>query len=240
MKLIAPPGYAAVVPFDKEIHGQLGVPDEGRYQFASRLNAVYVTCTEFVQSARHYPVVFSCDENKSNFTPMVVTSLQSGSNVFTDEKGDWASDTYIPAYVRRYPFCIAEIKPEDDGLPQQLVCVDESALSEEAESLYEHGEPSESWTTFQTFMGEYESARVATQLFTDALLEHDLLEIFEAQAYHTSGQHYHMTNMYRVKEAKFKKLPAKVLKMFMEKNYMYFIYAHLMSLDNFQRLLDRS
>lgn len=240
MQLIAPPGYAAVAPFDKDKHAGLGVVHKGLHGFAAKLNAVYITTTEFVQAARHYPVVFNSDESKQTFAPMIVTSLTSGSNGFVEQGGDWDKNVYIPAYVRRYPFCVVEVQPEPDGAMQQLVCVDESALVNTDNSYFKKdGEPAEVWIKFQTFMQEYESARLATLAFTSRVNELGLFEVFEAQAFHTSGQRYHMTNMYRINEKKLKKLTAKIMREFMDKNYMYFIYAHLMSLDNFQQLLDR-
>ncbi len=240
MDLISPPGYGAVVPFNKETHAHLGVIEEQRFAFARNLNAVFVTVTEFVQAAKYYPIVFSANEDETEFVPMLATGLSSGENRFIDDKGEWEQGVYIPAYVRRYPFCVVEINNEEDSTAQQLVCVDEAALSEDAQSLVDdNGEPTEAWQQFQTFMQEYESSRIATMAFTSTLAEQDLFEVFEARAKHVSGEEYHMINMYRINEKKLNKLTAKVLKALMSKNYMYFIYAHLMSLDNFQGLLDR-
>jgi hypothetical protein len=92
----------------------------------------------------------------------------------------------------------------------------------------------------ETFMQEYETARRATESFTASLAAQDLFEVFEAQAYSHAGRRYHMTNMYRINETKLQNLPEMILREFMEKKYMYYIYAHLISLDNFQRLLDRT
>jgi len=240
MKLISPPGYGAVVPFNKENHSKLSVKENQLFSFASNLNAVFTTITEFVQCARSYPIVFSTAKDGEEYVPMAVTGLAAGENRFIDEQGNWETGVYVPAYVRRYPFCVVEIQAESDTTPQQLVCVDESALVENGKSFFEEdGEPSDGWQKFQHFMQEYESSRIATQAFTSKLAEHDLFEVFEAKAMHVSGQEYHMVNMYRINEKKLNKLTAKVLRELMGKNYMYFIYAHLMSLDNFQLLLDR-
>lgn len=240
MKLIAPPGYGAVVPFNKENHSKLSVKEDQRFSFAKNLNAVFTTVTEFVQCARTYPVVFSKLKDSEEYIAMAVTGLATGENRFIDEQGNWQAGTYVPAYIRRYPFCVVEIQPDTDTTPQQLVCVDETALIESEQSFFEEdGEATKEWQQFQHFMQEYETSRIMTQAFTSKLVEHDLFEVFEAKAMHVSGQEYHMTNMYRVNEKKLKKLTAKVLRDLMGKNYMYFIYAHLMSLDNFQLLLDR-
>ncbi len=240
MDLISPPGYGAVVPYNKETHAKLGINEEQRFSFAKDLNALFITATEFVQAVKDYAIVFSANEEVTEFVPMLVTGLSTGENRFVDQKGNWEKGIYIPAYVRRYPFCVVEINDDKESTPQQLVCVDESALTEDVTPFFDDkGESSEAWKQFQAFMQEYESARVATIEFTKKLAKHDLFEVFEARAKHISGEEYHMVNMYRVNEKKLNKLTAKVLKELMAKNYMYFIYAHLMSLDNFQGLLDR-
>ena len=240
MQLIAPPGYGIVVPFDKEKHAELGFSFDSHYTFASSLNAIYITSAEFVQSSRHYPIVFSYNKEQHSYSPNIVTSLNSGDNQFVSASGQWTTGVYIPAYMRRYPFCIVEI-PDDDGIKKPLVCVDEAALIKDAPPFFnKNNEPTEAWTHIETFMNEYETARQLTTSFTNRLAEHDLFEVFEAKAFGASGKRYHMTNMYRINEKKLQNLSGEVLSEFVEKKYMYFIYAHLISLDNFQYLLDRT
>lgn len=240
MDLISPPGYGAIVPFNKETHAKKSLTGKQRFLFSKDLNAVFITVTEFLQAAKTYPIVFSSNEEKTEFVPMLVTGLGKGENRFVDNDGNWESGIYVPAYIRRYPFCVVEINTEKDSSAQQLVCVDEAGLSDEGQAFFDDGgEASPAWKDFEVFMQEYESSRIATMAFSSILAEHDLLEVFEARAKHVSGEEYHMINMYRVNEKKLNKLTAKVLKQLMSKNYMYLIYAHLMSLDNFQGLLDR-
>jgi len=238
MPLIAPPGYAAVAPFDKEKHAGLGFSTTGSAGFAASLNAIYIACAEFLQASRHYPLVFSFNESQQRYSPMIVTSFTSGSNLFVSDAGEWDGETYIPAYVRRYPFCVAELG--SDGTSKPLVCVDESALTGTTEPFFNvDGEAGEAWARTQAFMQEYETARQQTELFAAAMAEQGLFEVFEAQAFGKTGKRYHITDMYRINEKKLQMLSESRLHEFIEKKYMYYIYAHLLSLDNFQRLLDR-
>lgn len=241
MKLVSPPGYGEVVPFDREKHGSCGYMSANNFAHMSALNAVYVNVAEFPQCIRDYPVVFSANENKGQFTPMIVTALTASKNVFVDEQGNWQDGCYVPAYARRYPFCLADLVNENTNEKQQLVCVDEAALDTQADSFFdEQGDASEQWQKFEKFLNEYEAARLTTVQFTKRLAELELFEVFEAQAFHVSGERFHMTGMYRVNEDKLKKLSAKNMKDLLEKNYLRFIYAHLLSLDNFRLLLDRT
>lgn len=240
MQLIAPPGYGAVAPFDKEKHAGLGFSATAPASFVASLNAIYVTAMEFTQCARHYPIVFSYNEEQHRYAPMIVTSFISGHNSFVNDAGEWDATSYIPAYVRRYPFCTVEVNDADTA-SQPMVCVEERALEEKAEAFFDaEGNASDAWVRMETFMNEYEAARRVTDSFLAVLARHELFEVFEAQAYSHTGKHYHMGRMYRVNEKKLQNLSAEVLSELIEKKYMYYIYAHLVSLDNFQHLLDRS
>jgi hypothetical protein len=59
------------------------------------------------------------------------------------------------------------------------------------------------------------------------------------QATPEQGEPLQLTGMYRVAEAKLSALDAEVLKDMVKKGVLGRIYVHLLSLDNFQRLLGR-
>lgn len=241
VKFIAPAGYGEIVPLDRRKHGKLGVKEQGRYAFAGKLNAIYLNTPEFLQAARHYPIVFTHDEERNEYSPLVITALSSGDNLFVDENGDWDADCYVPAYVRRYPFCVAEVKRTEDGPIEQLICVDPEGLTESGERIFDRdGDNTPEWDDLQTFIKDVEKARRQTMRFTEALKEQDLFQVFEAKAFHKSGAGFHLRSMYRVSEERLKELPADILQEFVKRDYLYGIYLHIMSLDNFRKLLDRS
>ena len=39
--------------------------------------------------------------------PLAVVGLQDEVNLFVDEGGAWAENTYVPAYLRTHPFALA-------------------------------------------------------------------------------------------------------------------------------------
>jgi len=237
LKLPTPPGFTALVPFDRDTHGKQALPAEPSYSFAGSLNAIVVTTAEFVQAGHDYPIIFAKDEASGQYIPAAVTGLESGQNLFVDENGQWQDDVYVPAYVRKYPLHVLEVNTGADT-PQNLVCIDDEALTDEGEPLFNaDGEGSKQWQRFEQFLNEYDASRRATEKFVKELDEQGVLEVFEARAMHKSGHQYHMQAMYRVNEKALKKLPARVIKSWIDKNYMFYIYAHLVSLDNFQRML---
>jgi len=66
-----------------------------------------LSLAEFGPASRDYPIVFvSADEGKT-FNAVAVLGLQSMQNLFILTDGTWDRRVYLPAYVRRYPFCMA-------------------------------------------------------------------------------------------------------------------------------------
>jgi hypothetical protein len=59
------------------------------------------------------------------------------------------------------------------------------------------------------------------------------------QAVPNGGEPLQLTGMYRVAEEKLAELDGAALKELVQKGVLGRVYAHLMSLDNFRRLLDR-
>jgi len=241
MEFNSPPGYKNVVPFDKDVHGHLGIRPDIGFEFARELNAIYVTTTEILQAAHDYPVIFATDQSKAEYVPVAVTGFQAAKNLYLDKQNQWRANAYIPAYIRRYPFCVADIRRTESGPLESLICVDEDALDETDTRFFdEAGNASKDWQKIETFLKEYEVARKTTALVCKAMQNADIFELFEAQAFHQEGQQFNLKNMHRVSEKKLAKQSAKVLKEFVQKQYMFVVYAHLMSLENFQQLLGLS
>ena len=239
MELSSPPGYGAVVPLDKEKHAGLGItPDAGR--FAAGLNAVYLTIVEFFVATRDYPLVFIADAASGTFLPVAITGLITGQNLFVGVHGRWRHGSYVPAYVRRYPFCTVQLPDPDAADPSQfLICVDERALSADEPALFDSGgSASEEWRRREALINDMEAARLQTEAFARRLAELSLLEPFEAQIHPRNAAALGLKGMHRVAEARLNGLPGETLKQLMSEGALSRIYAHLISLDNFARLLD--
>lgn len=234
--LPAPPGYRSLVPFNRERFRGMGRSRSAMTEFTRNLNSVFVTGIEFFQVARHYPIVFGRDAQTGGYVPVAMTGLEDRQNLFLTDDGRWRGDSYVPAYVRRWPFFAAQLK---DNPERSLVCVDPAGLEpSDNPFIDETGEPTEHWRDTERMVNEMESARRQTQALMRALTDLDLIEPFEAHAVTREGKRMRMGNLFRVSEARLNKLPEKQIKQLMTKGYLSRIYAHLISLENFQRLLD--
>jgi hypothetical protein len=238
---IAPPfGYKDVVPFLKTQKVRLLEPGQVP-AFVQQGNAVPISHTEFQPIARHYPIVFTSGDGKT-FSAVAVLGLTQGENLFYGD-GRWADGTYIPAYARRYPFCMARVAVNQVEQQNRLICVEKSWLDDAGEAMFDaEGKPSEKWKGVERLLSEYEADLERMREMCALLADYGMLEPFSMQATlkpEKGGGKMQLTGMHRVAEKNLENLNAAQLKNLMRKGYLARIYVHLLSLENFGRLLDR-
>lgn len=236
--LNSPAGYGPVTPLDKTRHAGLGLKAGLDYRWCADLNAMAVSVAEFARAALDYPLAFVRDPGSGRPLPIAVLGFQQ-QNLFVDAQGRWRAGTYVPAYVRRFPFCIADMAAQGDQPEKRLVCMQEDRLEPSAQPLFDDkGEPTAAWKPIQTLLEAIEGARPQTRLLGERLEALQLLTSFDALALPRGGQHLRLQGLFRVDEDKLRKLPAKDLRELLAKGYLRAAYAHLLSLENFARLLD--
>jgi SapC len=230
--------YSKPEPLSSDLHGALGVnPVEKPYAFVASSHVVPLTVTEFAPGALSYPVVFLGD----NKQPCAVMGLRQEENLYVDAAGDFRPEAYIPAYVRRYPFVFAN----DDTQNRMILCVDRAApfLVEGGEvPLFENGEPSAYVTQAMEFCNNFEQERARTDSFVKLLTDLDLFETREANFTPrnpdgTAGTPQKLAEYFAVSEDKLKALPAEKLAELRDNGALGQIYAHLVSLLGWDRLI---
>ena len=238
---IAPPfGYSEVVPFLKTHKVRLLAPGEVP-PFVQRGNAVPISHIEFQPVARHYPIVFTTGDGKT-FGAVAVLGLTAGENLFYRD-GNWTAGAYVPAYARRYPFCMARVNVNRVEQKDRLICVEKSALDDAGEALFDAaGTPVQKWKELERLLAEYEADLERMREMCALLADYGLLEPFTMKASvrpEKGGAQVQVTGMHRVVEKNLENLNAAQLKNLMRKGYLARTYLHLLSLENFARLLDR-
>ncbi len=243
LRLHAPPGYAALQPLDRVRHAGMGLRKDG-FAWCAPLNAVYLSLPEFGRAALDYPIAFapSLDvDNSREYQPVAVLGLRAAQNLFVNADGGWRTGTYVPAYCRRYPFFIAEMPGEGATAgARRLVCVDEGGLQPDAaHPLFDvGGTPTAAWAPLLQLIEQLETARMQSRVLVKRLDALQLLRPFEALALPRRGAQTRLQGLYRVDEEKLRQIDTRDLRALMRKGELRAIYAHLLSLENFARLLD--
>ena len=223
--------YKDLMPLNSRDHASWRARTVDKASWLGNQHAIPLTVEEFPHAQRNYPIVFSAGDSP---VPLALMGLNEGVNVFFDEDGAPRGDSYIPAYIRRYPFLLAKLRPDAD---EMSLCFDPSSdiLGDfkEGEALFSDGQPSEHTKGVLDFCEKFEEAGARTQAFMQELTNADLLMDGEVaiQQNDRPEQPYIYRGFKMVNQDKLKELDIEKLKAWHENGILPLIYAHLMSLD---------
>lgn len=237
MQITPPFGYSEIVPLQKDRKVRLLAAGQIPEVFR-KANAVPISYSEFGVASRDYPIAFVSAEPGRAFSPVAVLGVAPGENLFAPNAA-WDSSTYLPAYVRRYPFCMARVTLNSVEQADRLVCVERAAVSDDGERMFDDaGGPLPRWLPIEKLVRDYEVDVERAREMCAILADYALLEEFTLQA-PLKGAAISFGGMYRVEEKRLEFLNAAQHKTLIRKGIMGRIYAHLTSLDNFARLVAR-
>ena len=225
--------YNNIELITKDSHKDAGVANVDGYTHAKELTTSMITMSEFYQSCKNYPIVFTKNDEEGWFA-VALLGLEK-ENKFLDETGAWKEDCYIPAYIRRYPFIY--IKNEDDLL-LGFDSVHKIKKDEAGDRYFfdDKGETTPFVTNVLTFMNQVQNSIKETKAFIETLVEMELLEESAITGKNADGKEISVNGFWILKEEKMAKLTKKKKAELCEKNYMQAITAHLISLSNIQSL----
>ena len=224
--------YTNPTPLDARTHAALGLVWNFGLHFTHDVNAIPINLIEFPQICHEYPIAFTSD---GNATPVALLGVRNNENLFVDEEGEWRRDTYIPAYIRRYPFIFSEMP---DG-EQLSLCVDlaPGIVEENGEQPFfeRDGKPSQLSLNALEFCKSYHAAAQQTLDFSRALSDLDLLVERSAEIA-IEGAKINFAGFSIIDEDKLREVDVAVLLDLHGRGFVPFIYAHLFSGSRWQTL----
>ena len=171
---ILPPGYGTLTPLLAEQHQDVRFTPVPGYVFGKSLHAVPLLADEFPRAQLSFPIVFTKTEPRF---PVAMLSATSGTNDYVDADGAWREGTYVPAYMRRYPFALVK---ESSDSERMLLCADLTAPhfvdSAKGKALFDGDEPSETSSQVIEFCKRFETSMQRTRQLVAELEKLDLFE----------------------------------------------------------------
>ena len=230
--------YNDLVPLNSNEHGSYRVRGSDAAPFLAKQHAVPLTIDEFVSAQRFMPIVFSSGADP---VPLGLMGMNEGVNTFVDAEGKLNGPTYVPAYVRRYPWMLAKLRPDGDELS---LCFDPTAdvigAFDEGEALLEDGQPTEITKNVLKFCEDFEQAAHCTGLFMKELQELGLLMDGEVSIQVPGNeQPFVYRGFGMVNEEKLRELRGDQLRKINQSGMLPMIHAHLFSLQLMREIFER-
>jgi len=226
--------YEKLTPVNREQHKSLRVKSGSKHlEFARELNSMLLATTELPLAALDYPCVFV--NSGDQHTLVAVVGLRDKDNLFLDDAGRWEPGSYVPAFVRRYPFVLAEQK----GGEELTVCVDEAfdgLNTTEGEALFDaNGQDTPYLQQLQQFLLDFHNDMQRTANFAKRLVELGLL-VDRNIDFKLGDQRLNLNGFKVVDEDKLRALKPEVIQELFQSGALGFIHAHLLSLNNVNKL----
>ena len=232
--------YSALEPISSTVHGKMKFRTIDKAPVIAKTHVVPATVDEFTLLCRHYPIIFAIGDSP---VPLVLMGLTEGTNAFFDPDGrSLDQNLYVPAYIRRYPFLLARLRPDSDELS---LCYDPTtgAIGEfdEGEPLFEeNGEPSKATKAILEFCEQFEAAAQRTSAFVEDLQKSGLLMDGEVAIQPEGATQPFVYRGFRmVDDEKLRELRGDELRKFNQSGLLPLIYAHLFSLSQVRDIFGR-
>lgn len=235
--------YERPVSLNRDQHKDLHLKAVPNVKFAKNVHSVPLTCAEFGIASRDLLIVFA-GNSAAESGPIALLGLRQEENLFIDAHDQWVPNIYIPAFVRRYPFVLAESPAAQEG-DDFVVFLDEGFEGfndSEGERLFkEDGTDSELLTNAVNFLGEFQQNITRTKKFMEHLITNDLLvpRNVQLQKGGGNGKSINLNGLFVIDEDKLRGLSEKITHELMVEGVLGWAYAHLLSLNNIDRLAAR-
>ncbi|TFZ01351.1 SapC family protein [Ramlibacter rhizophilus] len=233
--MAAPTFYVKPALIDRERHRALRVRRDAGFGFAAGAHAMPLAAAEFKEACKEYAIVFA--RGAQGVEPQVLLGLRDGENLFVDAAGHWDA-RYLPAFVRRHPFVLAELPNRSLG-----VCVDEAFAAPggtEGDSLFDaEGRETPFLRQSIDFLERFQHEWERTRAFCQRLDQAGVLQAMNARAEPAGGGTFDLQGLWVVDEQRLRALDDPTVLAFFRAGELELIGMHLLSLSNLQGLLVR-
>ncbi|MDA8191429.1 SapC family protein [Acidiferrobacter thiooxydans] len=218
--------YEQVMALHREEHKRLRLRRQG-FGFARHVNSVPLAAVELPAAAVHYPTVFA---KVADGPPVLaaLVGLRNDENLFVEGPDDQWAGSYLPAFVRRYPFVLAA---QGEAF---MVWIDRAFGGwgeDEGEPLFlEDGSDSGFLKETIAFLQAFQAEMTRTQAFVQHVSEAGLLKDIAVPVNTPGITPFILQGLQVIDEQKFAALGDDKVTSWFRSGELGWIYAHLASL----------
>ncbi len=230
--------YKSLVPLSSELHLHWGLESSSGFPFMRNSHSAPISAIEFFLLAKDYPIAF--EKSTTGLSVIAILGLRKDENIYMDKDGSWASDTYVPALVRAYPFSLSR---EATG-PLSLY-IDESfdKINKESkgEMLFDTtGATTEFQEQARVYLQNLQKHTEFTEQLCSAMYTLNILKPLETRFQTPSGDKSPIEEYWVIDREKLEDLPQQKLGELAKSGFLEPIYLHLNSLSNLATLIKRT
>lgn len=215
-------------------HKDLRVITQRGAAFGDSLMLALTFPAEFRTLQAHYPIVFRKTADGA-LEPVALFGFQEGENLFLQD-GRWDA-TDLPLSVERLPFLIGVSGQE---LMMHVDLDNPRVSTSEGEPVFlPHGGNTEFLEKMNSTLLALHQGLQDAAGFTEALLQHELLESFVFDIELDDGSQNRLAGFYTINEERLAALDGAVLERLNRAGYLAAIYFAMASLSNFRALIER-
>jgi hypothetical protein len=226
-----------VVALSKEQHGKTKISNVNALNHVADQHMLPVVVQEFVVAGAEFPIVFVKDGQNESFQPVVLLGLSANQNLIIQD-GKWQA-LYVPRVIRNYPLVLVQPEPDSDRL---VVAVDESSERVNETDGFplfkDDGSESDYLADRKKQMGEFVEFSRMTRGFSQKLKSLDLIRE-QVLTITVDGEPRNINGIHMIDEKKLNELSDDVFLELRKLGFLTAIYAHLMSLQHTQKLVQK-
>ncbi|MCX6077343.1 MAG: SapC family protein [Campylobacterales bacterium] len=226
--------YTNLQVLDKEKHKEFKINPLENLNFAKQTAFLPVVANEAALIAATFPVVFTSEENAS----LVALVSLGGDSLAINSEGKWIT-SYIPSFLRKYPFSMASTKENAD---QKVILIDEDShlfsKSKGKQLFKKDGEKSETLEHAINFLTSHEQQSIVTKNIVNEIVQSGILDDREISVGEGEEKKVLVNGFKVVDREKLNKLSDDILASWVRRGIITFIDAHLKSLENIQTLFN--
>ncbi|HLJ63876.1 MAG TPA: SapC family protein, partial [Stellaceae bacterium] len=226
--------FRKLVPVAAETHGAAHLDRGSGFLYAGGATALPLGLGEFGMAAMDYPIVFAPEVAHG---ALAVTGIREAENLFVDGEGKWRKGTYVPAYVRAYPFILIDVTGSDRlvlGVDPEAQCL----ARNKGVALFEGNQPSAMLNETLQLCAALRDQLRRTIDFCTALDQAGLLVPNQAVINFTTGGRAQLQGFRVIDAAKFDALADSVILEWRKRGWLMAIYAHFLSMQRWARIVD--
>ena len=238
-KHMLPLFYKSIELLDSNKHAQLGIAQgQNQFSFAAATNIVPIVINEITFAMAHYPLLFIMEEGATSPALVALVGNGDGKNQFILPTGAWRAQTYIPAWVRRYPFILVNQNAESPNVALAFDPTSELLSDKHPVKLLKESQATDALNSILEFQRNMANSLEATAAVAKALNEAQVLEAAGLTFNPTDGKSEPQTvsGFMVVNEAKLRALNGAALEKLNTANALGLAYAQLFSMKNLQNL----